>query len=79
MKSLDGRVQDAEVVLAEVHQALISSHGQIPDKVINEFHGLIRYRSEIVNWRMMIEARANAMQLMKDLPSLCDQNDCVVL
>jgi hypothetical protein len=79
MKSLDARVQDAESVLAEIHEALTSCHSQIPEKVISDFHSLIKYRSEIANWRMMIEARTNSMQLMKDLPSLCDHSDYVVL
>nr|WP_288913175.1 hypothetical protein [uncultured Pseudomonas sp.] len=79
MKSLDARVQDAECVLSEIHEALVSCHGQISERVVGDFLSLIKYRSEISNWRMMIEARSNSMLLMKDLPSLCDHSDCVVL
>ena len=79
MKTLVARIQDAESVLAEIYEVLISSRGNLPEKVINDFHMQIKYRSEISNWRMMIEARSNSMRLMRDLQSLCDHDDFIVL
>ena len=78
-KTLQDRLHDAKVVLAQVHAALERHSTKLPREVEISFRALVDYRTDIDHWLGMLEARAAACRLLDALETQADADDCVPL
>ena len=78
-KTLQERLCAAQSSLDQVHAALGRHARGLPREVETLFRALIDHRTDIDHWLGMLEARAASFQLLDQLETKADADDCVPL
>ena len=78
-KTLEERLRDAKGVLNDVNTAIGRHPGTLPAEAEDLFRKVVDFRSDIDHWIGMLRTSAAALQLLNDLESKADENDCVPL